>query len=98
MRLVGREDRSIKDLAAQAGKGGGVNADKALEEELAEIKAELQKAYGMVRSAFVYYSLAGSELPQSSSLYKLTANDWSGFCYELGLATDKPVSGSSPWA
>lgn len=77
-------------------KGASAEApEKALEAELSEIRAELADAFSVLRTAFVYYSMAGSELPESEGLYKMTTNDWTGFCQAMTLEGKAAVSGGS---
>ncbi|GLC40789.1 hypothetical protein PLESTB_000022500 [Pleodorina starrii] len=67
----------------------GVKEDgQSLDEELGEVREELQRRGDFIRPAFVYYSLMGgsgfSSFTSSDAL-QMTAGSWMSFCHDAGI-------------
>ncbi|KAG2452447.1 hypothetical protein HYH02_002689 [Chlamydomonas schloesseri] len=71
-KMVARSDLGVK------------NDGQRLEEELGEVRQELEKHAGLIRSAFIYYSAANGALT-STNILQMGANVWLNFCNDAGI-------------
>ncbi|KAG2452449.1 hypothetical protein HYH02_002691 [Chlamydomonas schloesseri] len=71
-KMVARGDLGVK------------NGGQRLEEELGEVRQELEKHAGLIRSAFTYYSMSAGGIT-SSDILQMGANVWLNFCNDAGI-------------
>ncbi|KAG2491392.1 hypothetical protein HYH03_010183 [Edaphochlamys debaryana] len=69
------------------GDSGVRSAGQSLEQELAEVRGELEAAAGFIRSAYAYYSNHGGGI-SSSDVFKLTCGSWMAFCADAGILSE----------
>ncbi|KAG2424357.1 hypothetical protein HXX76_014566 [Chlamydomonas incerta] len=71
-RLVARGDAGVK------------NDGQSLDEELSEVREELERQSAFIRSAFNYYSMKDGALA-SSDVLQMGCNAWLNFCNDAGI-------------
>ncbi|KXZ55497.1 hypothetical protein GPECTOR_2g1046 [Gonium pectorale] len=89
------------------GDAGVRNDGQSLEEELGEVREELERQADFIRSAFTYYSMMGG-VGTSSDVLQMAASAWMAFCHDAGIiqpgatrgstAQDMQASGAGPGA
>ncbi|GIL79647.1 hypothetical protein Vretimale_12241 [Volvox reticuliferus] len=65
----------------------GVKEDgQSLEEELGEVREELQRQSDFIRAAFIYYSITSPGAGATSAEFlQMSASAWLAFCYDAGI-------------
>ncbi|KAG2484429.1 hypothetical protein HYH03_016739 [Edaphochlamys debaryana] len=74
-RLVARGDSGVR------------HSGQSLDEELAEVREELEKAGGFIRSAFAYYSNMSSGI-SSTEVMTMGVGAWAAFCADAGVTSE----------